>query len=52
MIKRNGHYFIFGSHLTGWSPNDNVSHSVQDLMVCTDSSLDLQLCGVLVRSLV
>ena len=25
MIKTKGHYFIFGSHLTGWNPNDNVS---------------------------
>ena len=27
MLKMNGHYFIFGSHLTGWDPNDNVSHA-------------------------
>lgn len=26
LIKRNGYYFIFGSHLTGWNPNDNVSY--------------------------
>ena len=25
MIKLNGRYYIFGSHLTGWDPNDNVS---------------------------
>lgn len=25
MLKMDGHYFIFGSHLTGWDPNDNVS---------------------------
>ncbi|CRK18681.1 hypothetical protein BN1708_012442 [Verticillium longisporum] len=24
VLKKNGHYFIFGSHLTGWNPNDNV----------------------------
>ncbi|KAF5022536.1 hypothetical protein F66182_5438 [Fusarium sp. NRRL 66182] len=24
MLKQNGYYFIFGSHLTGWNPNDNV----------------------------
>ncbi|KAJ4192439.1 Hypothetical protein NCS54_01449700 [Fusarium falciforme] len=24
MLKKNGYYFIFGSHLTGWNPNDNV----------------------------
>jgi hypothetical protein len=24
MLKRNGMYYIFGSHLTGWDPNDNV----------------------------
>ncbi|KAL2137118.1 hypothetical protein VTI74DRAFT_8750 [Chaetomium olivicolor] len=28
MIKLNGRYYMFGSHLTGWDPNDNVySHS-------------------------
>lgn len=25
MLKQNGYYFIFGSHLTGWNANDNVS---------------------------
>ncbi|KAH6663947.1 glycosyl hydrolase family 43 protein [Plectosphaerella plurivora] len=24
LIKHKGYYFIFGSHLTGWNPNDNV----------------------------
>ncbi|KAM0330127.1 hypothetical protein ACHAQA_004300 [Verticillium albo-atrum] len=24
VLKQNGYYFIFGSHLTGWNPNDNV----------------------------
>ncbi|KAK1997123.1 glycosyl hydrolase family 43 protein [Colletotrichum falcatum] len=24
LVKRGGTYFIFGSHLTGWNPNDNV----------------------------
>lgn len=24
MIKKNGVYFMFGSKLTGWDPNDNV----------------------------
>ncbi|OLN89352.1 hypothetical protein CCHL11_08993 [Colletotrichum chlorophyti] len=24
LVKRDGTYFIFGSHLTGWNPNDNV----------------------------
>jgi hypothetical protein len=24
MLKQNGYYFIFGSHLTGWNANDNV----------------------------
>jgi hypothetical protein len=24
MVKVNGRYFLFASHLTGWSPNDNV----------------------------
>lgn len=24
MLKQNGYYFIFGSHLTGWDANDNV----------------------------
>lgn len=23
--KTGGYYFMFGSHLTGWDPNDNVS---------------------------
>ncbi|KAI8680845.1 hypothetical protein LRP88_04383 [Fusarium phalaenopsidis] len=24
MLKKDGHYFIFGSHLTGWDANDNT----------------------------
>lgn len=24
LIKRGDTYYIFGSHLTGWDPNDNV----------------------------
>ncbi|KAF5650690.1 glycosyl hydrolase family 43 [Fusarium sp. NRRL 25303] len=24
MLKQNGYYFIFGSHLTGWNANDNI----------------------------
>jgi hypothetical protein len=24
ILKRDGYYFMFGSHLTGWNPNDNV----------------------------
>lgn len=28
IIKKDGHYFIFGSHLTGWDPNDNVSYTI------------------------
>ncbi|KAK8109845.1 Arabinanase/levansucrase/invertase [Apiospora kogelbergensis] len=24
ILKKNGYYFMFGSHLTGWDPNDNV----------------------------
>ncbi|KAL4809809.1 glycosyl hydrolase [Aspergillus unguis] len=24
MVKRGDYYFVFGSHLTGWDPNDNV----------------------------
>ncbi|TDZ35191.1 hypothetical protein C8035_v009907 [Colletotrichum spinosum] len=24
ILKRNGYYFMFGSRLTGWNPNDNV----------------------------
>lgn len=27
ILKKNGYYFMFGSRLTGWSPNDNVSHN-------------------------
>lgn len=25
ILKRSGYYFMFGSKLTGWNPNDNVS---------------------------
>jgi hypothetical protein len=37
MLKKNGYYFIFGSHLTGWDPNDNVrfvhrSHQLLELI--------------------
>ncbi|KUI72633.1 hypothetical protein VM1G_08505 [Cytospora mali] len=24
MVKKNGYYFLFASHLSGWSPNDNL----------------------------
>ncbi|KAI1207603.1 carbohydrate-binding module family 35 protein [Annulohypoxylon truncatum] len=24
LLKQNGRYYMFGSHLTGWDPNDNV----------------------------
>ena len=24
MVKIQGRYYMFGSHLTGWDPNDNV----------------------------
>ncbi|KAK8102668.1 carbohydrate-binding module family 35 protein [Apiospora sp. TS-2023a] len=24
IVKKNGYYFMFGSHLSGWDPNDNV----------------------------
>jgi len=24
MLKMDGYYYIFGSHLTGWDANDNV----------------------------
>lgn len=24
VVKKNDHYFMFGSHLSGWDPNDNV----------------------------
>ncbi|ROV94524.1 hypothetical protein VMCG_08150 [Cytospora schulzeri] len=24
MVKKNGYYFLFASHLSGWDPNDNV----------------------------
>lgn len=30
LVKRNGIYYIFGSHLTGWNPNDNVSCRADD----------------------
>ncbi|KAF9876805.1 glycosyl hydrolase family 43 protein [Colletotrichum karsti] len=31
LVKRNGHYFIFGSQLTGWNPNDNVYSYAESL---------------------
>ncbi|KAL4797874.1 glycosyl hydrolase [Aspergillus venezuelensis] len=31
LIKRGENYFIFGSHLTGWSPNDNVYSTATSL---------------------
>ncbi|KAL4787992.1 glycosyl hydrolase [Aspergillus varians] len=31
LIKRGDAYFIFGSHLTGWSPNDNVYSTATSL---------------------
>lgn len=27
ILKKDGIYFMFGSHLTGWNPNDNVCFS-------------------------
>lgn len=31
MVKLNGIYYIFGSHLTGWTPNDNVYSTATSL---------------------
>ncbi|KAJ0344479.1 hypothetical protein COL154_007875 [Colletotrichum chrysophilum] len=31
LVKRNGIYYIFGSHLTGWNPNDNVYSYAESL---------------------
>jgi hypothetical protein len=31
MLKRNGMYYMFGSHLTGWSANDNVYSSARSV---------------------
>lgn len=31
MVKMNGYYFIFGSHLTGWNANDNVYSYAESL---------------------
>ncbi|KAF6815910.1 glycosyl hydrolase family 43 protein [Colletotrichum musicola] len=31
LVKRNGYYYIFGSHLTGWNPNDNVYSFAESL---------------------
>jgi hypothetical protein len=31
MIYLNDRYFAFGSHLTGWSPNDNVYSTATSL---------------------
>jgi hypothetical protein len=29
VLKKNGYYFMFGSHLTGWNANDNVSRGTR-----------------------
>nr|UMZ45359.1 hypothetical protein [Paramyrothecium sp.] len=31
VLKKNGYYFMFGSHLTGWNSNDNVYSYSQSL---------------------
>ncbi|KAL4950202.1 glycosyl hydrolase [Aspergillus filifer] len=31
LVKRGENYFIFGSHLTGWNPNDNVYSTATSL---------------------
>ncbi|KAF7554783.1 hypothetical protein G7Z17_g2666 [Cylindrodendrum hubeiense] len=31
ILKKDGRYFMFGSHLTGWSPNDNVYSYAESL---------------------
>lgn len=31
MVRLNGRYYMFGSHLTGWSPNDNVYSTATSL---------------------
>ncbi|KAL4916565.1 glycosyl hydrolase [Aspergillus aurantiobrunneus] len=31
LVKRGDTYFIFGSHLTGWSPNDNIYSTATSL---------------------
>ncbi|KAI0971586.1 carbohydrate-binding module family 35 protein [Xylaria arbuscula] len=31
ILKRSGTYYMFGSHLTGWSPNDNVYSTATSL---------------------
>lgn len=53
LVKRNGYYYIFGSHLTGWNPNDNVSQLPSNPFRPNPDSLPgLQLCRVPVRPLV
>ena len=43
MVKRGSTYYIFGSHLTGWNPNDNVSRQRNEL--CTKRSSVVLLTG-------
>jgi hypothetical protein len=31
MIYQNGRYYAFGSHLTGWRPNDNIYSTASSL---------------------
>jgi hypothetical protein len=31
LLKRNGIYYMFGSHLSGWAPNDNVYSTAQSI---------------------
>lgn len=55
MLKKNGYYFIFGSHLTGWDPNDNVSffhHSPRLLELISTLHAGLQLRQVSFWSMV
>lgn len=37
MLKQNGYYFIFGSHLTGWDANDNVLFPTTAPQPCTNA---------------
>lgn len=33
ILKKNGYYFMFASHLSGWDPNDNVSTVYGNLLL-------------------
>ena len=54
MLKQNGYYFIFGSHLTGWDANDNVRFPTRAprLYAVLTLCIGLQLRQVTIRPMV